>query len=64
LDSSFPNEFPREVFTASLLAYASTGKTSFPLLKAVDKIVFRRQLQLREQPRILTAFLFTAKLRP
>lgn len=30
-------------------------------LKTVDKIVFRRQLQLREQPRILTAFLFTAK---
>ena len=39
MDSSFPNEFPSEVFTASLLAYASSGKTSFPL-KTVDKNVF------------------------
>jgi len=27
---SFPNEFPREFFMASLLAYASSEKTPFP----------------------------------
>lgn len=31
-------------------------------LKQWTKKFFRRQLQLREQPRILTAFLFTAKI--
>ncbi len=58
--SSFPNEFPCEVFMASLLAYASSEKTPFPQ-KQWDKMFFRRQIQLREQPRILTVFLFTAK---
>ena len=28
--SSFPNEFPREFFMVSLLAYASSEKTPFP----------------------------------
>ena len=40
MDSSFPNEFPREVFTASLLAYASSEKNVLPVKKTVDKIVF------------------------
>ncbi len=47
---------------ASLLAYASTGKNALPAKSSGQFLFFRRQLQLREQPRILTAFLFTAKI--
>ena len=37
--SSFPNEFPREFFMVSLLAYASSEKTPFPQ-KQWDKCFF------------------------
>lgn len=37
--SSFPNEFPRGIFMASFLAYASSVKNALPA-SAVGKIVF------------------------